>query len=407
MIGLNTLRACALATALLLAASGPAVAEGGGNTVRPQIGKPLQAAESLYRAHKYRDALAKVSEADAVADKTAYETYLIQRTRGSIAGAAGDPLTAARSFEAVVASGRVSGAEQRKMVEAVASFYYQAKEYSKAAQWASRYFKEGGGDPAMRTVLVQSYFLVNDCASVSRVLGDGNGKGGTRPTEAELQILANCYLKLKDTTGYVSAIEKLVTYYPKKEYWTDLLSRVQRKSGFSDRLSLDVYRLKLATGNVTTANDYLEMAQLAIQAGFPTEAKKIVDKGYEAGVLGTGKDAERHKRLRDLTLKTVAESRKDRDRAERDALADKNGDALVVVGYNFVTEGAPQKGLAYMERGIQKGGLRRPEDAKLLLGVAQLQAGSRSRALQTLRSVHGNDGTADLARLWILLWQRG
>jgi hypothetical protein len=258
----------------------------------------------------------------------------------------------------------------------------------------------------MRTVLVQSYFLLNDCASVSKVVGNGSSEGSRKPSEQELQIMANCYLKQKDSSGYVSAIERLVTYYPKKEYWTDLLNRVQKKSGFSDRLSLDVFRLKLATGNVTTANDYLEMTQLAIQGGFPAEAKAIVDKGYAANALGNGKDAERHKRLRDLTLKTLAEYTRGRDQAEKDAQADKAGNALVTIGYNYVAEGAPRNGLACMEQGIQKGNLKRPEDAKLLLGVAQLQSSSRSRGLQTLRSVHGNDGTADLARLWMLVPQR-
>ncbi len=401
MIGLNSLRAMALAAALAVASS-PAWAA---DTVRPEVGKPLKAAESLYKAHKYQEALAKVSEADAVSGKTAYESYIIQRTRGSIAAAAGDRETAAKAFEAVIASGRASGGEQLKLIQAVAGLHYQAKDYAKAAQWAARYQKEGGNDPAMRTVLVQSYFLLNDCGNVSKLVGE-NG-GSRRPTEQELQILANCYLKQKDSGGYVSAIERLVTYYPKREYWTDLLNRVQKKSGFSDRLALDVYRLKLATGNLTSASDYLEMAQLAIQAGFPAEAKAIVDKGYSANVLGTGKDAERHKRLRDLVAKTVAEYRAGQEKAENEALAAKSGDALVAVGYNYVAEGAPQKGLAFMERGIKKGGLKRPEDAKLLLGVAQVQAGARSRALQTLKGIHGNDGTADLARLWTLVASRG
>ena len=407
MIGFNILRAGALAAALLLASAGTAFAQGAdANTVRPEVGKPLQAAEALYKAKKYREALAKIAEADAAAGRTAYENYIIERTRGSIAAAAGDHNTAARAFEAVIATGRASGSEQLKLVQAVAGLHYHAKDYAKAAQWALRYQKEGGADPAMRTVLVQSYYLMNDCNGVSRVVGGADDHNGRRTSEQELQILANCYSRQKDDSGYVAAIERLVTHYPKKEYWTDLLNRVQRKSGFSSRLSLDVFRLKLETGNLTSANDYLEMAQLAIQAGFPAEAKKVVDRGYAEKVLGVGKEAERHQRLRDLTLKTLAEATSNRDRIENEALADKSGDALFGVGYSFVTEGAPQKGLALMERGLKKGGLRRPDDAKLLLGIAQLKSGARARGLQTLRDVHGKDGTSDLARLWILIGQR-
>jgi hypothetical protein len=286
-------------------------------------------------------------------------------------------------------------------VQAVAVAYYKNKEYAKSAQWTQRYFKEGGTDPAMRTVLLQSYYLGNDCASVNRMLGV-NEDSNRKPSEEELQILANCFLRQKDTGGYVNAIEKLVVFYPKKEYWTDLLSRVQKKPGFSDRLALHVYRLKMATGNLTSANDYMEAAQLAVQAGVPAEGKAIMDKGYAANVLGQGKEGERHGRLRDLINRNLDESKKNRAQDEKEALAAKDGNDLVKIGLNYVYEGNAPKGLQLIEQGIRKGGLKRPEDAKLRLGEAQIQSGQKAKGAQTLREVKGTDGTADIARLWIL-----
>jgi hypothetical protein len=252
-------------------------------------------------------------------------------------------------------------------------------------------------------MLLQSYYLGNDCSSVNKMLGSAAGEeNGRKASEEELQILANCYLKQRDTGGYVAAIEKLVVFYPKKEYWTDLLARVQKKPGFSDRLALHVYRLRLATGNLTSTNDYLEMAQLALQAGVPSEAKAIVDKGYDVKALGNGKEGERHQRLRDLVMKSLAEAQKNRAKDEQDALAAKDGNDLVKLGFNYVYEGKGDKGLALIDQGIKKGGLKRPEDAKLSLGEAQLIAGQKSRGVQTLRTVQGSDGTADIARLWVL-----
>jgi hypothetical protein len=370
------------------------------DAVRPEVGKPLQEAQALMRSGKHREAMNKINEADAVPAKTANESFLIQRMRGSVAAASGDNDAAVKAFEAVLNTGRISGRDQLQMIQAVAVGYYKNKDYGKAAQWTQRYFKEGGSDPAMRTVLLQSYYLGNDCASVNKMLASGGED--RRASEEELQILANCFLRQKDTGGYVSAIEKLVIHYPKKEYWTDLLSRVQKKPGFSDRLGINVYRLRLATGNLTSANDYLEMAQLALQAGVPAEAKAIVDKGYEVKALGNGKDAERHQRLRDLVARDLAESQKNRARDERDALVAKDGNDLVKVGLNYVYEGKAEKGLALIEQGIKKGGLKRPEDAKLRLGEAQLFAGHKERGVKTLKTVQGNDGTADIARLWVL-----
>lgn len=398
----RTLAAAALFAALAAFAV-PAAAQGKADGVRPEVGKPLQAAQALVKQRKGREALAEVAKAESVPNRTAYENLLIQQMRGSAATLAGDHETAIKSFEAVLGSGRVSGREATQMVQAIAVAHYQKKDYAKAAQWTQRYFKEGGSDPQMRTVLLQSYFLGNDCNSVNRMLASAADENSSRrPSEEELQILANCYLRQNDTAGYVGAIEKLVVHYPKKQYWTDLLARVQKKPGFSDRLSLDVYRLRLATGNLTSTNDYMEMAQLALQAGVPAEAKSVMEKGYAAGALGKGDQTDRHARLRDLVLKTLEESQKKRAEEEKEALAAKDGEALVKVGLNYVHEGKSAKGLQLIEQGLRKGGLRRPEDAKLRLGEAQIVAGQKQRAAQTLRDVKGNDGTADLARLWVL-----
>ena len=375
----------------------------GADTVRPEVGKPLKAAEALLKSGHGREALARVNEADAVPSKTPYENLLIEQMRGSAAHAAGDLPTAIRAFESVIGSGHVAGRQQLALVQAVAVDNYKLRNYAKSAQWAQRYFKEGGTEPAMRTVLLQSYYLGNDCGSVARMLAPSVGEsGGRKPSEEELQILANCYLREKDTGGYVSAIERLVLYYPKKDYWTDLLSRVQKKPGFSDRLGIHVYRLRLATGNFTSAADYMELAQLALQAGVPAEARQVVDKGYASGLLGKGDQAERQGRLRELVNRSLEASRKSREQDERNALDARDGSDLVKVGLNYVYDGKPDKGLALVEKGIKKGGFKHPEEDKLLLGEALLAAGHRSRAVQVLRTVRGNDGTADLARLWVL-----
>jgi tetratricopeptide (TPR) repeat protein len=369
--------------------------------VRPEVGKPLQAAQGLVKQRKGREALAEVAKAEAVPNRTPYENFLIQQMRGSAAVAAGDSDTAIKAFEAVLGSGRVSGKDSLSMVQAIAVAYYQKKDFANSAKWTQRYFKEGGNDPSMRTVLLQSYYLGNDCPSVNKMLAAAD-EGKTRPSEEELQILANCYLRQKDNSGYAATMEKLVVYYPKKEYWTDLLARVQKKSGFSDRLGVDVYRLRFATGNAGSVNDYMEMAQLAMQQGVPSEAKIYIDKGYSTGVLGKGDQAERQGRLRDLVNKTVEASLKSRAQDEKEATDAKDGNALVNIGLNYVYEGKADRGLPLIEAGIKKGGLKRPEDAKLRYGEALLQAGRKERAVQVLRDVKGTDGTADVARLWVL-----
>jgi hypothetical protein len=204
----------------------------------------------------------------------------------------------------------------------------------------------------------------------------------------------------------VWALERLVTYYPKKDYWVDLLGRLQRKPNFSDRLALDTYRLSLATETLTKANDYMEMAQLAVQAGFPAEAKQVLDKGFAANVLGQGAEAERHKRLRDLVAKRLEEDKKNQAASIAEAQEAKDGTALVNAGMNLVFQGEKEKGLQLMQQGLSKGNLKRADDARLHYAIAHIVAGESGKAQATLKTVGGTDGTADLARLWALYAKR-
>jgi hypothetical protein len=375
------------------------------NTVRAEVGKAIQAARELIQAKKYKDALAKVHEAEIVPNLTPYEKFAIDLTRGSAAQGAGDNDVALSSFESVVASGRLPPADQAKVIAATAELYYQVKNYAKAIQWAQRYEKEGGNDPAIHQVLIQAYYLAGENANAARLLKEeieAEEKADRVPTEDKLLLLASCYLKMNDNAGYSLALEKLVAHYPKKSYWADLISRVRRKPGYSERLDLDVLRLQLATGNLTKPAEYMEAAQLALQAGFPSEAKKIMEQGYAAGLLGKGAEAERENRLRDLASKQAAQDAAAIAKGESEADSAKDGDTLIAIGYNYVLNGKAERGLALLEQGLKHGPLRHPEEAKLHVALAYLQAGQKAKAVQMLQTVHGNDATADLARLWVL-----
>ncbi|HEX4598630.1 MAG TPA: tetratricopeptide repeat protein [Burkholderiaceae bacterium] len=379
------------------------------NTVRAEVGKPIQAARDLIQAKKYRDALAKVHEAEAVPNLTPYEKFAIDLTRGSAAQGAGDTDVAMSSFESVVASGRLPAADQLRVIGAIAEMRYQLKDYAKAIAWGTRYEKEGGNDPGIHQVLIQSYYLSGENANAARLLKEqieADEKADRVPSEEKLQFLASCYVKMNDNAGYVQALEKLVAHYPKKSYWADLISRVRRKPGYSERLDLDVLRLQLATGNLSKSAEYMEMAQLALQAGFPSEAKRIMDQGYAAGLLGKGAEAERENRLRDLANKQAAQDASSLGQGDSESSSAKNGDALVAIGYNYVLNGKADRGLALMEQGLKQGPLKHPEEAKLHLGLAYVQAGQKAKAIQLLQTVHGNDGAADLARLWVLQTNR-
>lgn len=398
---MKTLRALTLS--LLCAVVG---ATSHAQALRPEVGKPLQQASELLKAGKAKDALAKVREADAVPNKTPAEQLMIDRMRGAAAQRAGDNATTIQSFEAVYASGKLSGAEQAQVAETLAFAYSQTKDFAKAQQWVNKAQQAGSNSAQLKQLQAYLQGQSGDYNAIARDAAAAVAaaeQGGQRPAEADLLRLADAYQRTNNP-AYMATLAKLLGYYPKKDYWAAYLARLPRKPGFTDRYALDVMRLKLASGTLTKADEFMEMAQLALQAGYPAEGKRIVDQGFASGALGTGPEAERHKRLRDLAVKQDSERRAGIEVQSNAASAEKTGDDLVKVGYTYVTMGEVDKGIALMEQGINKGGLKRADEAQLHLGMAQLQsAKSKAKAGATLRGVKGTDGSADVARLWLLV----
>ena len=395
------MRSLRILSALLLAAwiSGAAAQQ----ALRPEVGKPIQAAIEALKQKRGKEALAKAREAQAIPNKSAYESYVVERVVGQAAAAAGEAATAARTLEAAANSSAAPEGERKQVLAAAAGQYYLIKEYGKAADLASRYFKDGGTEKSVRTIYVQSLYLSNNFAAAAKAIAadvESEEHAGRAPPEDQLQLLASAYHQQKDTAGYARAMEKLVAHHPKKDYWQSVIYSVTSRAGYSDRLAVEIARLKLATGTMKSTEEYVESAQLSLQEGFPVEASKIIEQGYSAGLLGTGPDAARHKRLKDLAAKSLAEDEAALAKAGAPA---KDGKALFNEGFNLVLHGKSDKGLEMMEQGLKLGtGFRRIDHAKLQMGYAYYLAGQKQKAQQAYKRVQGDDGALTLARLWII-----
>lgn len=397
---MKTLRAftLSLVAAACLAGVGNVSAQG----LRPEIGKPLQQAGELLRAGKAREALAKVAEAEKVGARNANEQLTIDRMKAAAAQRAGDNATAIRALEAIV--DKVGKSEAGSIAEQLAAAYAQVRNNAKAAEWMNK--AKAAGNNSATIQQLEKYLLgaSGDFAAIARDAQEAitaAEKAGRRPAEAEFLRLQDAQGRLGNTTAQVATLERLLLNYPKKDYWTIYLGRLPRKAGFSPRFELDVLRLRLATDTLSTTNDFMEMAQLSLQAGLPAEAQRVINQGYESGALGTGAEAARHQRLRDLATRQLAEAKAGIAAQAIEAAKQAQGDALVKVGYAYVTLGDVDQGIKLIQQGMTKGKLRNADDAKLRLGMAQLQQkGQRSAGVQTLRSIRGTDGVADIARLW-------
>jgi hypothetical protein len=393
----------AFVLAVLVSLGGPASAQQKAPTVRPEVGKPLQAAVEVLKAKRGKDALARVREAQAVPNKTPYETYLVTRLLGQAAAAAGEHATAAAALQNAAGANAAPESERLELLAGAASEYYAAKDYRQAAAVALRYLQGGGTQKAVRTVYLQSLYLGGNYSAAARELASDVAaaeRAGRMPAEEELRLLADACLKAKDTSGYRLAMEKLIAYHPKREYWLAVLQALVAEPDFGGRLAIDLARLRLEVGAMRGAEDYVDHAELALVEGFALEASQVIDKGYAAGVLGRGAEAARHARLKDVAAKNVADEETALAASGRSAA--KGANALFHQGFANVFHGKAERGLPMMREAIKAGAFAPADHAKLELGYAYHLARQKAQAMETFKTVQGKDGAAALARLWII-----
>lgn len=408
-IGLNA--APALLTSAHAQAAKPAAAEAPKENVRPEIFKLIDPAviQPLLNAKNYTEVQSRISQAEAIANRTPFENYIIDRMKVQLGSGTNNVAMTTAALEASIASGRLTPAEEADFTQVLGSYAYTAKNYTKAIEYYKRYQKISPTPLKVRDLLIRSHYLNGDYASASAELlpvVTEIEKAGKIPEKEDLSLLASSYGKLKQMPAYFGVLEKLAQYYPTDEYWTDLLNNVQRKPGFNNRHQLDIYRLESAAIKTMAPEEYTEMAELALIAGFPTEAKKALDAGFAAGVLGTGANGAKHKQLRDKANKGAADDAKNIASGEASAAKGKDGTGLVNLGYAYVTMDQFDKGIEFIKQGIAKGMGKKADEAQLHLGVAYAKAGRKDEAIKVFEGLKGGDGMSDIAKYWIMVLNR-
>jgi tetratricopeptide (TPR) repeat protein len=397
----------ALGTVSVAALVAP-VAVQAAETAKPKISKPvaipLQAAQKAMQEKKWDAALEELKKAQAVDKKTPVEDYQIDEFLGYILVQQKKYAQAAVVFERMLNSGNVPPEQVDDRTKAVAQMYFQEKEYKKAAEWAKKWLDKHPNQEDMSVLLGQSYYLLEDYKSAASTMSSVVShveKSGQAPKENYLQIVMSSYFKMDNKDGIAESLKKMVRYYPKTEYWNNLLD-IYRRKNTSDRVTLGYYRLMSDVGVLKDKGDYMESAQLAIEAGVPGEAQSMVEKGVESGVLKSADKTEqgRFDRLLNAAKKQAAADRASLGQLAKDAEKATQGQADVALGQAYLSYGMIDEAIAALQAGLKKGGVTDVDEAQISLGIALIKKGQKDQARQAFKVVKSDSKWADLAELW-------
>jgi hypothetical protein len=374
--------------------------------VTPALAKPLKAANDAVQAKKYNEALTKLKEVDGMSGKSAYDQHLINELLGFVYVRTQKYPEAIKYLEPGLDSGYLKKGQIPQRVEQLLTLSYQTKNYDKVLEFGNRAIKGGYADDDIYTWVGQAYFLKGNNKGAAKFVEDyvnGQVKAGKKPKEQSLLLIQSACSKADDSACVQRAFERLVTYYPKTEYWQNLVgSMYKNQSAQTDEMLLQVYRLASAVDVLKRPDEFTEYAQLAMDKGSPGEAQTILEKGMKEQVFKDSRSLDKNKRLLESAKKQVAANRAALAKSDAEAKADASGAKDVSVGLAYLGYREYDKAIEALQRGIKKPGLKNPAEARLLLGIAELGAGRKAEAQKSFKAVKGDPQIERIANLWSL-----
>lgn len=365
--------------------------------VGPVVGKSVSEAQVLAKDGNFSEARKKIYETKKIPGKSAYESFVIYDYETYLNVKLKDYVAAARAAEAALATGMVAKSVRSQRLSTLAKLNFSIKNYSKTVDFAQKYRLEGGADEDVLRLEMQAYYLQKKYAAAQKSAEEivlTSSSRHDKPDETVLQIWSSAAYHQKDNSGQFDALTALVSNYPKPVYWKDLVNLVATDVGRSDRMSLEVLRLKLAMGLLETPDDYIEMAQLAIQLGLPGEALDVISSGQKAGLM------DGRNKSRELRLKTMAEDQARRDQASLDSRG-ATAAANAALGEAYASYGKTEKAIRLYN--VALGSPNADADmTRLHLGQAYFSKGDLVNARKAFLSIK----TAKLnwlTQLWVLV----
>jgi tetratricopeptide (TPR) repeat protein len=369
------------------------------------LAKALQPAQESFKAHRYPDTIAKLRVAEGTPGKTPYDQHVINEMMSYSCVKTNDYACAEKTYEALLTDGFTSAAQVQSDVRALVIINNNLKAYDKAIEFGNRAIKEGFADEETRVLIGQAYYEKGDYKGTVRFEEshiDSLLKSGQVPKLDLLNITRSACARLDDSACETRQLERLVTYYPKPEYWQGLLVSLEHQAT-GDTNKMQAYRLMNDVGVLTQPNDYGEMGSIAMDQGAPAEAQHALENGLQRGVFTNDPRAlARTQRTLASAKKAAADAQANLPAAEKAADAAATGEAAASVGQAYFGYQQYDKAVAELSKALAKGGLKNAADTRLLLGIAQLKAGHKDDAVKSFRQVKGDPTLERLANLWII-----
>ena len=360
----------------------------------------LTEAQELIEANNYDQGLAALTELANEPKLTNYEkaqlynyfayTYFtLERYKDAIS-----------SYKKVLAQPDLPEALETNSLYTLAQLYFIVEDYKNAVDIINRWFTltENPTENAYM-LLGQGYYQLeqykNSLVPLKEAYAMVKGRGDI-PKENLMLLLRVDYFNLDDYDNMLKVLKELVIYYPKTEYWLTMAGTYSELKRLDKQMS--ILELLYEGGRLQRGNQQLNLANLYMLHEAPHKAAVLLDKGMKEDKI---EQTIRNLRLLSQAWLQAQENEKSLPPLQHAARLSKDGELDMRLGQAYLNLYRYEEAVKSLRTAFKKGGLKRPDQANIMLGLALFETHKFDSSLAAFREASKDKRSRKAAETWL------
>ncbi|MGL6159992.1 tetratricopeptide repeat protein [Microbulbifer sp.] len=372
-------------------------------SMRQNVSKKLGKAQEAADAENWNEALAALRDMEAdKSDYNGYETAMMYYFYGFVYYSMERYKQAVDAYRNVLRQGseNLPRSLEVNTMRTVAQLYFVTENYDQALVYYEKWFAVADDITAdSYAERAQVYYQKGDQA---KALSDVNTavsmyeKEGKVPKENWFGLQRYLYYEKNDYKSVTGILEKLVKHYPKAEYYKQLAGMYGELKREKDQLHM--MEAAYIAGALQKEKELLNMAYLFMGHEMPYKAAKVIDTGIkEKKIERTSKNLETLAQAYQM----AQELRKSIPNLEAAAKLSDKGELYSRLAGIYLDLDKNEQAISMGSRALKKGGLKRPDQLYLVLGMANASLKKYDDALSSLKKARKDDRSKKFADQWI------
>ncbi|HAU26272.1 MAG TPA: hypothetical protein DCW49_02690 [Alteromonas australica] len=248
-------------------------------------------------------------------------------------------------------------------------------------------------------LLANGYFQLKDydkSLSNIQIAIDREETAGKLPKEQWYNLARFIHFDRNNFREALDILEILIMYYPKKQYW------VQASHLYGEEKD-EVRQLALLEATheqnlLDRSQDIVLLSQLYLQAEVPFPAALAMEKGFADDIVE--KESKNYE-LAGVAWRQAQEVTKSLPMLEAAASKSEKGELYARLGSVYLDVDKNKEAVEALKRGLDKGGVKRPDQASLAMGMAYFNLGEFGAARRAFREARKDKRSRSYADQWI------